>query len=197
MAVLVEPAHEAVGAEVLLDDEPRLPVGRQPPEPAHEQLVERGLADADRRVRPDAVEADVRRAPRRELRPSRCPRPAAAGVVTAELPGPLVHVDRPDPSRGRPPCEGEGDRPVPASEVERARSSRWWSSQPATGPRAGAASCRGRSVRPRTRPGRWSARTRCRAGRVGRGGGWTRPQGPDRSSDHRHRPWKGRSPGER
>ena len=59
VALGAQPALERVRAEVFLDDECRGPRRLEPREPAQQQFVERGLADADRRVRPDRVEQQI------------------------------------------------------------------------------------------------------------------------------------------
>ena len=93
--------------------------GVEPAEPAAQQLVQRGLADADRRVRPDGGEAHlgghlVGVAPSRPGRRT----PAASALRGTAPTRPLVHVDRPHRGVGRPPGQGDGDRPVAAAEVE-------------------------------------------------------------------------------
>src|SRR4051794_29722090 len=55
VALLGEPGLQRVATEVLPDDHHRTTLRPQPREPAQEELVERLLADPDRRVRPDLV----------------------------------------------------------------------------------------------------------------------------------------------
>ena len=55
----LDPALQAVGAEVALHDEEGLAPRCEPGEPGPQEVVQRRLADPDRGVRPDEVEADV------------------------------------------------------------------------------------------------------------------------------------------
>ena len=81
-----------------LHDENRGAGRPQPTEPRGEQLVERGLADADRWVRPDQVEAqllvDVRRRVDVDVA-----QPIANSVAGAQVAGALVDVDGDAPDR--------------------------------------------------------------------------------------------------
>ena len=76
----LEPALERVGAEVLVHDE-HGGARREPGAPSHvvQQVVQRGLADADRRVGPEEVDGQVRRArrPARRRRTLASPRASA------------------------------------------------------------------------------------------------------------------------
>ena len=92
---VVDPALEGVAAEVLLHDHVRISAHIEPGEPRLEELVQRGLADADRRVGPDRAERQVsgdlvgrHRADVVE--------PEFFGVTADQVEGALVHVERPD-----------------------------------------------------------------------------------------------------
>ena len=107
---------------MLLDDEPGPTLRGQPLEPGRQQLVQRDLADADRRVRPDRIDhkisghvvgahdADIRAA-------------VDQSVLDAEVTRSPIDVDRPDHSVGG--SEGERDRngPVAAAEIDEVRGS--------------------------------------------------------------------------
>ena len=106
-----------------LHDEHRGTRRPQSIEPRGEQLVELGLADSDRRVRPDQVEAqllvDIRRRVDVDIAQS-----VANGVPCAQVAGALVDIDSEHPSGWRPASQREGDRPGAATEVEEVASGR-------------------------------------------------------------------------
>lgn len=89
----------------------------QPIEPVQEQGMQLGLADADRRVRPDHVEPlrslDLVGGDDLDVLDA-----VALGVPGAQRTGPLVDVDRRHVRRGGAAGEREGDRPATAAEVE-------------------------------------------------------------------------------
>ena len=113
-----------------MDDEPGVAVGSESVEPGREKCMQRLLADADRRIRPDAVEAD-RRECGDETRfaqgrgavgfdeDGRHPRGSVLlGVLGAQLHGAFVDVDGPH-SHLRCACgERECDGAIATSEVE-------------------------------------------------------------------------------
>ena len=93
--LLPQPALEGVRPQVPPHDQPGDAVVRQAGEPRQQQLVQRVLADADRRVRPDLVEEEVGRD---VLRPGRddAIEAVGGGVVREQPERAFVDVDPPD-----------------------------------------------------------------------------------------------------
>ena len=149
---------------MLLDDEGGRAVIVQPAEPCGEQVVQRRLADADRRVRPDGRRTARRRARRPARPPARCASPAASALAASGPERPLVDVDGPHRRARRPGGQVERDRPVAAAEVEQVAGRRGRQAPRAAGPW-----CPGRAAPPRTRPGRSAGSA---TGPAGRGGRW-------------------------
>ena len=92
-------------------------VGSEPVQPGREQRVQRRLADADRRVRPDEVDREVIghrvRVDGRDVG-----EPGRGGVPATEVEGPAVDIDGPHRCGGGTRGERAGDRAVPAPEVD-------------------------------------------------------------------------------
>lgn len=96
-----QPALQRVGSEVPLHHEPGVRARGEPWHPVEQDAVQRLLADADRRVRPDGGELEIRGDVLGQH---------GVDVLEAEGPGvrprqrerPLVHVDSPDCGRRRP-----------------------------------------------------------------------------------------------
>ena len=112
-----QPALQRVRSEVLLDNEIRRATGHQAGQPGHQQVMQGGLADADRRVGPDGVEAQVGRhvvgGRGMEVRD-----PHGPGVVPCQGQGALVHVHRPDAGLGAEHAQAQGDRTPPRADVQ-------------------------------------------------------------------------------
>ena len=115
-SLLGQPSLQAVGPEVALHDEVGRPVVSQALEPSREQRPQRGLTDADRWVRPDAVERDARR----QLVGCHhldVGQPGLGCVSPAQVPGPGVDLDGPHRRRRVAGRQCHRDRPVPGSDV--------------------------------------------------------------------------------
>ena len=95
---VLDPALQAVRAEVALHDEVGHPAGGQPGQPGAQQLVERRLADPDRRVGPDQVEPQVVRDAVGGGR-AHAVESQRLGVAAGEVERPLVDVERPHGGR--------------------------------------------------------------------------------------------------
>ncbi len=112
-----EPALQAVGTEMFLHHEMGRAVDREQAQPSVQQLVECGLADPYRRVRPDSVEpyagGETPRFDHLDVVEA-----GGLGVDSTKVPSPLVDVDGPDLGRRISMSQGQGDRAVAATEVE-------------------------------------------------------------------------------
>ena len=149
--------------EVALHDEVGDAARRQPGQPGAQQVVQHGLADPDRRVGPDQVEAHVVRDAVGGGR-AHAVEPQRGGVAAGQVEGPLVDVEGPDRGGGGAQGQGERDR-APSRSRGRGRC-RW---PGARVPRRAAprCPCRARRARrcrapPRPRPSRPARRTRSR-----------------------------------
>src|SRR5580700_2398477 len=103
-----QPAGQRVGAEVALDDEGGRRARFEPGDPALQQVVQPGLAEADRRVRIHASELQGFRHGI-GLRDHDVGRAGSLGVAGAEVEGPMVHIDRPDAGVGLAERHGDCD----------------------------------------------------------------------------------------
>ena len=115
----LQPPVQRVGAEVLLHDEHGARrSGASRPSQVPSSVVQGGLADADRRVRPHVVDDRGRRAPRRARRPARWrARAARRWPGTGRAP---ARSRRPPTRSRRAPARRQraGDRAVAAAEVD-------------------------------------------------------------------------------
>ena len=113
----VDPPLQRIAAEILLHDHVGVAAHVEPGEPGFEKLVQRGLANADRRVGPDGAEGEVRRylvgGHRADVR-----EPERLGVAAHEVESTLVDVECPDPCVRRLHRERERDRAPAATDVE-------------------------------------------------------------------------------
>lgn len=90
--LVAQPAGEGVCAEVLPDDEVRDSLVGQPRQPGRQHLVQDRLADADRRVGPDLVEAQVRIDVLGTAGVDTVADPEGLGVAIGEVDGEVVDV---------------------------------------------------------------------------------------------------------
>lgn len=99
-----------------VDDEIRVRIGLETCEPRAQEVVEHGLADPYRGIRPDRREPDLAGDGVRWNRPH-VVEPVGPRVVRTQLEGPLVHVDRPHRGGGGARGECERDRAGTAPEI--------------------------------------------------------------------------------
>lgn len=108
---------QAVSAKVLLNDEVCRSSGRKLCEPELENLMEDGLADADRRVRPYAIYHEAIGKLVRS-RYSHVGEPESRGVCTAKIAGSTIHIDGPNRCLWIAASECARDGSVPAANVD-------------------------------------------------------------------------------
>jgi len=128
-ALRTQPISERVSAEVTLYDEPSPALGRQSIEPCGEKSMESGLPDANRRIRPQSVEAGRRERGKvawiSEDRGAICIHEhgvdfagtGGSSVLGAEGDGSFVHVDGPDLGLRSPTGKCERNGSVSAANV--------------------------------------------------------------------------------
>lgn len=106
---------QAVSPEVLLHDEVGRAVGAEFTEPMVQQIVEDVLADSDRWVRPDTIDHQVSRD---IFRGGNDDVAECSSVTSAEISGPLVHIDGVHRGIGVAGCQCVGDRSVPTTDID-------------------------------------------------------------------------------
>ena len=95
-----EPGDQRVGAQIFLHHQVCGACGGEPRQPRHQQVVQRVLADADRRVRPDRVERQIGRHLLRR-RGMDVLAAVGLGVGAGQVERAFVHVHGPDVGLGR------------------------------------------------------------------------------------------------
>lgn len=108
---------KAVGSEVALNNEVGRAMRSEATQPERDQLVQRPLADADRGIRPDAVDRN-RRIELGGIDDPYVVETSSGGVLGAQAPGPSVRLDGPHGCVGIPVRQGESDRSVACADVD-------------------------------------------------------------------------------
>lgn len=120
-----EPAGEAVGSEMLLDDEVGRAGGGEPVKPGQQQGVQLGLADSDGRVRPEPVDhqavGHVVGSDHDHVREVVC-----GCVFPTQVSCPFVDLDCIHGGVGIAGRKDAGDRPVAGAEIDQDRIARRW-----------------------------------------------------------------------